>query len=66
MTRDVTLGIRPESWRTAAQDEPGLRVKVSVVEELGADAFVYGAAKIDGVRDDLIVRIPGRVIPGRG
>ena len=35
----VTVGIRPESFSPAAT---GFKVIVEVVEELGADAFVYG------------------------
>ena len=37
----VTLGSRPEDLETVAQGE-GLQVEVDVVEELGADAYVYG------------------------
>jgi multiple sugar transport system ATP-binding protein len=35
----VTVGIRPEGFTPAAS---GFEVAVEVVEELGADAFVYG------------------------
>jgi multiple sugar transport system ATP-binding protein len=35
----VTVGVRPESFSPAAD---GFHVLVEVVEELGADAFVYG------------------------
>ena len=35
----VTVGIRPEGFSPAAD---GFHVLVEVVEELGADAFVYG------------------------
>jgi multiple sugar transport system ATP-binding protein len=35
----VTVGIRPEGFSPASQ---GFHVLVEVVEELGADAFVYG------------------------
>jgi multiple sugar transport system ATP-binding protein len=35
----VTVGIRPEGFTPASQ---GFHVEVEVVEELGADAFVYG------------------------
>jgi multiple sugar transport system ATP-binding protein len=35
----VTIGIRPESFLPASS---GFKVLVEVVEELGADAFVYG------------------------
>ena len=39
----VTIGIRPESFRLSSDGE-GIPVKVTVVEELGADAYVYGVA----------------------
>jgi multiple sugar transport system ATP-binding protein len=35
----VTVGIRPEGFAPASS---GFKVLVEVVEELGADAFVYG------------------------
>ena len=41
---DVMIGIRPESFRIAENGQ-GIPVKVSVVEELGADAYVYGVAE---------------------
>ncbi|MFF0905668.1 UNVERIFIED_CONTAM: sugar ABC transporter ATP-binding protein, partial [Kocuria sp. CPCC 205316] len=37
----VTVGIRPEDLHLAAEGE-GLPIEADVVEELGADAFVYG------------------------
>ncbi len=43
----VTLGSRPEDLETVAQGE-GLQVEVDVVEELGADAYVYGHTTLDG------------------
>ncbi|MEJ7689415.1 MAG: sn-glycerol-3-phosphate ABC transporter ATP-binding protein UgpC [Nocardioidaceae bacterium] len=39
----VTLGIRPERFRIS-DDSQGIPVTVSVVEELGADAYLYGVA----------------------
>ncbi|MGH9272333.1 MAG: ABC transporter ATP-binding protein [Ilumatobacteraceae bacterium] len=36
---DVTLGVRPEDWRLSS--EAGLDVTVAVVEELGAESFLY-------------------------
>ncbi|MGI8993203.1 MAG: ABC transporter ATP-binding protein, partial [Nocardioidaceae bacterium] len=39
----VTLGIRPERFRVS-DDGQGIPVIVSVVEELGADAYLYGVA----------------------
>ncbi len=39
----VTLGIRPERF-LVSDDGQGIPVTVSVVEELGADAYLYGVA----------------------
>src|SRR5690348_3227689 len=47
----VTLGTRPEDLETAATGE-GLQVEVDVVEELGADAYVYGHTTLDGKSHD--------------
>ncbi len=62
----VTLGIRPEAWRIAGEGEPGYQVKVAVVEELGADAFVYATpagedAATAGVAHQVVVRVDGRL-----
>ncbi len=35
----------------------GLPVKVTVVEELGADGFVYGTSDVEGVPGNVIVRV---------
>jgi multiple sugar transport system ATP-binding protein len=42
-TGGVTIGIRPEDFRVSS-DGTGLPVTVSVVEELGSDAYAYGVA----------------------
>jgi multiple sugar transport system ATP-binding protein len=56
---DITIGVRPESWRLVNEGE-GLPVKVNVVEELGADGFVYGHSGVEGTPDQVIVRIDAR------
>jgi multiple sugar transport system ATP-binding protein len=68
----VTIGIRPEYFRVSA-DGTGLPVVVSVVEELGADAYVYGVvgpslAAGDGVTagTPIVVRIETRSKIQRG
>ncbi|WP_042413009.1 ABC transporter ATP-binding protein [Streptacidiphilus anmyonensis] len=64
----VTVGVRPEHLDLASEGDgdAGLAVTVNVVEELGADGYVYGTAKVDGEDKDLVVRVGGRSVPARG
>ncbi len=59
----ITVGIRPEDLRIS---DTGLPVEVVVVEELGADAYVYG--RIGDVENgaDIVVRVDGRKPPLKG
>ena len=57
---NITVGVRPEAWRMVGEDEGGLPVEVTVVEELGADAFVYGTSGVEGTPTNVIVRVTGR------
>ncbi|MEO8283034.1 MAG: sn-glycerol-3-phosphate ABC transporter ATP-binding protein UgpC [Pseudarthrobacter sp.] len=61
----VTLGSRPEDLEQAAHGE-GLQVEVDVVEELGADAYVYGHTTLDGKDHDIVARVDGRRPPMKG
>jgi multiple sugar transport system ATP-binding protein len=61
----VTLGVRPESF-DPSPDGTGITVIVNVVEELGADAFAYGSAKVEGGDVDVIVRVDARKTPAKG
>jgi multiple sugar transport system ATP-binding protein len=71
--KEIILGIRPESFH-ASESGQGLKLKVTLVEELGADAFVYGelpGVKTHDVGDDggakpFTVRFDGRVPPKIG
>ena len=56
----VTVGVRPEDFRLVGERDGGLPVRVTVVEELGADSFVYGTSEVDGVPSTVIVRVNGR------
>jgi multiple sugar transport system ATP-binding protein len=56
----VTVGVRPENWRLVGPEDGGLPVTVTVVEELGADNFVYGTCDVEGTPGNVIVRIAGR------
>ncbi|MGY1731781.1 ABC transporter ATP-binding protein [Geodermatophilus sp. SYSU D01045] len=64
----VVLGVRPEDLEVG---EHGIPVEVDVVEELGADAYVYGhalleGADLDGTRHTVTVRVDGRRPPVKG
>jgi multiple sugar transport system ATP-binding protein len=57
---EVTVGVRPEAWRSVGPGQGGLAVEVQVVEELGSDAFVYGTSDVEGTPDSIIVRVGPR------
>jgi multiple sugar transport system ATP-binding protein len=63
---DVTVGIRPEAWRMVSESEGGLPVRVTVVEELGADAYVYGQCDLDGVPGQVVIRAAAGRVPHKG
>jgi len=63
-TSNVLIGIRPEDLHLA---DEGIEMTVTVVEELGADTFVYGVATAaDGSIVDLIARDRGFTAPRIG
>ena len=73
----VTIGFRPESLDVvSAQDEHSIPVRLSFVEELGSDAYIYGElVGAEGSEDKLgsgedssqiIVRVPPRTAPEPG
>jgi len=58
----VTVGMRPEDLVIS---DHGLAVEIDIVEELGADAYIYGHT-IGGERHDIIARTDGRTPPDKG
>ncbi|MDI5963679.1 sn-glycerol-3-phosphate ABC transporter ATP-binding protein UgpC [Streptomyces sp. SL13] len=72
--KTVTVGVRPEHFEIAdgeaksvSKDAPaGVAVTVNVVEELGADGYVYGSAEVAGSQVDIVVRVGGRSVPLKG
>jgi multiple sugar transport system ATP-binding protein len=60
MKGDVVVGVRPEAWRVVGAEDGGLPVEVTVVEELGSDAFVYGTSGVEGTPSNVIVRVSAR------
>ena len=63
--RQVVVGIRPEQL-VAADGGPGLDFDVDIVEELGADAYMYGHVELDGQRHQIVARADWRKPPARG
>ena len=53
--KEITVGVRPEDLVVTKNE--GIQVVVSIIEELGADAFLYGSATIEGKEIDVIARV---------
>ncbi len=73
----VTLGFRPESLDVVSQAHEGaIPIKVVLVEELGADALIYGELVMAGAaareirsgagEGEIIVRVDPRAVPRKG
>ncbi|MDZ4045090.1 MAG: sn-glycerol-3-phosphate ABC transporter ATP-binding protein UgpC [Rhodoglobus sp.] len=63
--KKVTIGVRPEDVQVSTTGT-GLPVEVDVVEELGADGYLYGHTDVEGNRVDIVVRVDGRNHPEAG
>ena len=63
--KKVTIGVRPEDIKVSNSGD-GLPVDVDVIEELGADGYLYGHTEIDGNRVDIVARVDGRSHPDAG
>ena len=61
----VILGVRPEDMELVSPGL-GLTTVVNVVEELGADAYVFGSAEVRGESHSIIARVDGRQPPMKG
>ncbi|MFP5289961.1 MAG: ABC transporter ATP-binding protein [Actinomycetes bacterium] len=64
--KSVTVGVRPEDLIVGAPGSHGLSVEVDVVEELGADGYLYGHTEVQGQRVDVVARVDGRSHPNAG
>jgi multiple sugar transport system ATP-binding protein len=60
--REIIVGLRPESLELAAE---GLAARVEVVEELGADAYVFCTAQVSDQEMPLVARVDARKPPVR-
>jgi multiple sugar transport system ATP-binding protein len=59
----LVVGVRPESLELAAD---GIGAEVQVVEDIGADAYVFCTALLDGEERRMVARSSVRRAPGRG
>jgi len=64
--KTVTAGVRPEDFTISTKKGEGIEVKVDIVEELGADGYLYGSALVDGQTLNLVARVDGRSHPNMG
>jgi len=63
----VQIGARPEDLRLGGPQEEGITAEVVLVEELGADAYIYARAGTpDTSSFDIVVRVAGRRPPATG
>ncbi|QUH01997.1 sn-glycerol-3-phosphate ABC transporter ATP-binding protein UgpC [Saccharopolyspora erythraea] len=66
---EVTVGFRPEALEIVASGEPGFDVTVTLVEELGSEAYVYATLSGHYATHgdvDIIARIDPRRAPAKG
>jgi multiple sugar transport system ATP-binding protein len=61
---EVTVGVRPEGY-DITDDPDGVPLKIDLVEELGADAYLYGTTDL-GDEEKFVVRVDGRRPPRMG
>jgi multiple sugar transport system ATP-binding protein len=59
----VVVGLRPEALEVTTE---GIPAQVEVVEELGADAYVFCVSEVAGGQERLTARIDARHSPKRG
>ncbi len=59
----IVVGVRPEALELA---EDGIGAEVQVVEDIGADAYVFCTTRIDGEERRLVARASARRAPERG
>ncbi|MGO1117105.1 sn-glycerol-3-phosphate import ATP-binding protein UgpC [Rhodovibrionaceae bacterium A322] len=60
----LDLGVRPEHLEVCAAGEEDLLLRVEVAESLGADTLLHGS--VEGVTDDLVIRLAGYQVMAPG
>jgi multiple sugar transport system ATP-binding protein len=62
----LSIGVRPEDMQVTHGDTGWLTVTVDIVEELGAEGYVYAHGEQEGQRLDVVVRISDGDYPRLG
>ena len=60
----VWVGLRPENLDVTKKE--GIEVTIDVIEELGADGYLYGSTQINDKAIDVVSRVDGRSHPMAG
>jgi len=63
---EVSIGVRPEDLQVLAGEGDGLSATVDLVEELGADAYIYAHGEPAGDRVEFVARVTGGEYPDLG
>lgn len=63
LDESVQIGVRPEDWMVGTT---GFPLQVNMVEELGADAYVYGGLPGRDNPVEIVARVDGRTPPRKG
>jgi multiple sugar transport system ATP-binding protein len=61
----IVLGVRPEDMDLVGAGQ-GITATVNLVEELGADAYAYATADLNGEQHEIMARVDGRRPPSMG
>jgi multiple sugar transport system ATP-binding protein len=59
----LVIGVRPEALEVAGD---GIPARVEVVEDIGADAYVFCSAEVNGEQTRLVARTEARNAPQQG
>jgi multiple sugar transport system ATP-binding protein len=62
----VTVGFRPEDCQLVGETEDGMPVVVDLVEDLGANANIYGHAELEGGSERFVITTDRRHMPNMG
>jgi multiple sugar transport system ATP-binding protein len=54
---EITVGLRSEDWVVLGEGEKGLPMDITLTEELGSDAYMYGTVPDKGQPKEVVVKL---------